>query len=264
MNVDTQTIDLTGVRFTAGITFNFADNTLILPGDRLVIIKNQAAFEARYGTLIPIATDVLGSNEYAGRLSNGGEQLTLLDATDTSIRDFVYDDNLPWPYTDGSGFTMVLKTPALPIPDHGTATNWVASNMEGGNPGGVDTFGFTGVFDADDDGDCYHGLIEYALGSSDNSPGDAHALINVSHQPFAVAGITMDYLTISYQRNLYSQNIITLTPEISTDFVHWDGTPDVVFVSEVVNGSGASIVTYRSADPVSAKDRAFIRLKVTQ
>ncbi|MEN8680697.1 MAG: lamin tail domain-containing protein, partial [Akkermansiaceae bacterium] len=264
MNVGTQTIDLTGVRFTLGITFNFADNTLIPPGARLVIVKNRAAFAARYGTSISIATDVLDSSEYSGRLSNSGEQVTLLDATDTVIRDFTYDDALPWPYTDGSGFTMVLKSPAIPIPDHGTPTNWVASSVEGGAPGLVDVTGFVGDPNADNDGDCYRALIEYALGSSDDSQGDTRGLVDLSFQPFAVAGIADTYLVISYQRNLYGQNIVTLTPEISTDLENWDGTPEIVFVSEIDNNDGTSTVTYRSATPISANESAFMRLRATQ
>ena len=264
MNVGTQTIDLTDVRFTLGITFNFADNTLIPPGARLVIVKNRTAFEARFGTSVSIATDVLGSSEYSGRLSNSGEQVTLLDATDTVIRDFTYDDALPWPYTDGSGFTMVLKSPAIPIPDHGTATNWVASSVEGGAPGLVDVTGFVGDPNADNDGDCYRALIEYALGSSDNSQGDIRGLVDLSFQPFAVAGISDIYLVISYQRNLYSQNIITLSPEISTDLETWNGTPDVVFVSEIANDNGTSTVTYRSALPVGDQQKSFMRLKAVK
>ena len=264
MNVGTQTIDLTGVRFTLGITFNFAENTLIPPGERLVVVKDRAAFEARYGTAITLASDVLGNNEYGGRLSNSGEQITLLDASDTAIRNFIYDDELPWPYTDGSGFTMVLKSPALPIPDHGVASNWVASSIEGGAPGGVDPTGFVGDPNADDDGDSYRALIEYALGSSDNSPGDSQGLVDLSFQPFAVAGIADIYLVISYQRNLYSQNIVTLTPEISTDLDIWNGTPDVVLVSEVDNNDGTSTVTYRSAQPVGNETRAFLRIKATR
>lgn len=264
MNVGTQTIDLTGVRFTLGITFNFADNTLIPPGDRIVIVKNRAAFEARYGSSISIAYDVLGNSDYSGRLSNSGEQVTLLDSTDAVIRDFTYDDDLPWPYTDGSGFTMVLKSPAVPIPDHGTATNWVASNMANGAPGESDITGFVGDPNADNDGDCYHALIEYALGSSDDIPGDAESLINLSFQPFAVAGISDTYLVISYQRNLYSQNIVTLTPQISTDLETWNETPDIVLVSEIDNDDGTLTVTYRSALPVSEQEKSFMRLKAIE
>ncbi len=264
MNVGPQTIDLTGVRFTLGITFNFADNTLLPPGERLVIIKNRAAFEARYGTSINITADVLGNTEYGGRLSNGGEQLTLLDASDTIIRDFTYDDQIPWPYTDGSGFTMVLKSPAIPIPDHGTATNWVASNQEGGAPGTIDPFGFVGDPQADSDGDCLVALIEYALGSSDSTPGDGHDLINLDLLAFDIEGVIEDYLIVSYQRNLLAQNILTLTPEISTDLADWNLQPEVVFVSETINGDGTSTVTWRSATPISDEEKAFIRLNATE
>lgn len=261
-NVGPKTIDLTGVRFTLGIAFNLADNTLILPGERLVIVKDRSAFESRYGTSVNIASDVLGSRNYSGRLSNSGEQITLLDASDTVIQNFTYDDDLPWPYTDGSGFTMVLKSPTLPIPDHGIATNWAASNTEGGAPGEGDIIGFVGDPNADNDGDSYHALIEYALGSSDHISGDARSLVGLSFQSFAVAGIADTYLVISYQRNLSSQNILTLIPEISTDLEAWDSTPDVVFVSEIKNGDGTSTVTYRSAQPVSDQEKAFLRIKV--
>ena len=47
MNVANQPIDLTGVSIS-GITFAFADNTILNAGARLVIVKHQAAFEARY------------------------------------------------------------------------------------------------------------------------------------------------------------------------------------------------------------------------
>ncbi|MFT6861980.1 MAG: hypothetical protein ACJAVK_000534 [Akkermansiaceae bacterium] len=264
MNVGSQTIDLTGLRFTLGITFNFADNTLLPPGERLVIVKNRAAFEARYGIAIAIATDVLGGHEYGGRLSNGGEQLTLLDASDTIIRDFTYDDDLPWPFVDGSGFTMVLKSPAIPIPDHGTATNWVASDQLGGAPGTVASFGFVGDPEADNDGDSLVALIEYGLGTSDSTAGDGNDLITLGLLAFDIEGVIEDYLIMSYQRNLLAQNILTLNPEISTNLVAWDSQPEVVFVSEIVNGDGISTVTWRSATPVSDEEKNFIRLKATQ
>jgi hypothetical protein len=79
-----------------------------------------------------------------------------------------------------------------------------------------------------------------------------------------VAGIADTYLVLSYQRNLYGQNIVTLTPEISTDLENWDGTPEIVFVSEIDNNDGTSTVTYRSATPISANERAFMRLRATQ
>ena len=61
-------INLEGMQFDNGITFSFGDVDLG-PGERAVIVRNLAAFQARYGTSIR----VLGM--YAGTsLSNSGEQ----------------------------------------------------------------------------------------------------------------------------------------------------------------------------------------------
>jgi hypothetical protein len=136
--------------------------------------------------------------------------------------------------------------------------------VEGGAPGLVDVTGFVGDPNADNDGDCYRALIEYALGSSDDSQGDTRGLVDLSFQPFAVAGIADTYLVISYQRNLYAQNIVTLTPQISTDLETWNETPDIVFVSEIDNDDGTSTVTYRSALPVSDQQKSFMRLKAVE
>ncbi|MGB0326036.1 MAG: lamin tail domain-containing protein [Akkermansiaceae bacterium] len=262
MNVSSQNIDLTGVRLTMGITFNFADNTIIPPGGRLVIVKDHAAFVARYGNAVPIATDVLGNNEYSGRLANGGEQITLLDAGDNIIHDFVYDDALPWPFTDGTGFTMVLKSPAQPIPDHGIPSNWVASAVQDGAPGQPTDSGFTGTASDDLDQDGFNALMEYALGRSDATPGDSNSVIRISSQNFFVGGNFDDYLVITFNRNLLTQNAVSLVPEISSDLVGW--AENLVLVSETLNPDLTSTLQYRSATPVTDEERQFIRLKASQ
>jgi len=267
MNVGTQTIDLTNVRFTLGITFNFAENTLIAPGGRLVLVKNKAAFDARYPGLsdtIDIATDVLGNDFYSGRLSNQGEQIILLDANDLAIHNFTYDDDLPWPLTDGSGFTLVLKSPGIPIPDHGVASNWIGSNDTNGAPGSETEAGFLGDPAADDDRDLHSALLEYGLGTNDLLYGDAEAKINVTSSPFTVGDDTDDYFVISYDRNLYAQNAVTLTPQLSYDLQVWNSDTEIVFVSEVNNLDGTATVTYRSASPISDQARAFVRLLATE
>ena len=219
MNVASQPIDLSDVRFTQGITFDFADNTLIPAGGRLVLVKNRSAFEARYGATlgsIVFATDVLGDSEYGGRLSNDGETLTLLGADGTAIRDFAYNDQLPWPpAADGAGFSLVLRSPAIPIPDHALATSWVASAQEDGAPGSSASFGFTGDPDADEDGDGFDALVEYALGTSDSDPGDTALAYTVQIEPISVDGSLQEFLTLSYTFNLHAQNAVIIEPQIS-------------------------------------------------
>ena len=264
MNVASQPIDLTGVSIT-GITFAFADNTILAAGGRLVIVRDQAAFEARYAAKlggITYGLNTAGSPEYSGRLSNSGEQIVITGQAGT-IRDFSYLDDLPWPPTaDGLGPSLVLISPAIPIPDHGVAANWAASSDPGGCPGAADTTGFAGTATDNVDCDDHNALLEYALGTSDSDPTDGGVIV-ASHAPFTVGMVTSDYLTLSFQKNLDAHNVVTYSPETSTNLVDWTGGAAVVFVSELDHGDGTSTVTYRSANPVDADVREFIRLTVT-
>ncbi|MFT4547067.1 MAG: hypothetical protein ACI9UA_001409 [Pseudoalteromonas tetraodonis] len=120
MNIsDTLTLDLSGVKFTDGIEFEFAPGTMLVSGTRLVI--SRAQFEN--GTA----------------LSNGGEVIKLEDASNSTVAEFAYDDAAPWPTSpDGGGPSLVLVRPET-RPDPGIATNWRPSALSGGNPGGSDT-----------------------------------------------------------------------------------------------------------------------------
>jgi hypothetical protein len=131
-NHGSKAIDLTGVSFTRGITFAFADRSFLPAGARAVLVANPAAFAARYGTL---AAGVVAGT-YAGRLDNAGERLTLADSGGGVIRDFSYDDSIPWPTRpDGAGESLVLSDPAS---DPALPANWSASAVPGGTPGRAD------------------------------------------------------------------------------------------------------------------------------
>jgi len=125
-NSATTAINLNGVAFTDGITFTFG-NIDLQPGEYIVAVKNQAAFEYRYGTGINVA------GEYSGKLSSGGEQIVLVDADGLTIHDFTYDDTAPWPEApDGDGPSLeVIDTEG----DYNSAANWKASLLVGGSPG---------------------------------------------------------------------------------------------------------------------------------
>ena len=127
----TVTLDLGELAFTTGITFSFAGSavTALAPGGYVLVVKNPAAFEARYGTGLPVA------GTYApNSLDNAGEQI-VLSRLGTAIRDFTYSDDPPWPTTpDGTGATLVLRDP-LSNPDHNDAASWRASSVTGGTPG---------------------------------------------------------------------------------------------------------------------------------
>ena len=107
-SVGAKPIELAGVRFvthdvngsTEGIAFAFASQTLDV-GERIVIVSNSAAFQSRYGTRIRIAAGDDGQGglpgQYAQNLGNGGETLTLVDASGGLMQRLAYDDTTPWP-----------------------------------------------------------------------------------------------------------------------------------------------------------------------
>ena len=85
----------------------------------------------RYGD----SANVLG--QWSGSLSNGGEEVTLLDSSLNEIMSVNYGDNDPWyGVTDGDGYSLVLKDPAnTPVSELGKYYSWRASSEFGGTPG---------------------------------------------------------------------------------------------------------------------------------
>src|SRR6185369_15068423 len=70
-NFGTSALDLQGFSITDGVQFVFP-SYILGPGERVLVVKNRAAFESRYGTGWPIA------GEYTGQLDNSGERITVL------------------------------------------------------------------------------------------------------------------------------------------------------------------------------------------
>jgi hypothetical protein len=80
---------LAGVRVDGGIRYRFADNATIEPGATLLLARDPAAFEARYGV------KPHNSEPYDGRLSNGGEAIEVKDVRGAIIDRIVYGTRFP-------------------------------------------------------------------------------------------------------------------------------------------------------------------------
>lgn len=125
-NLGSSTINLTGAKFLAGLTYTFPSQTLAA-GARTVIVKNLAAFTARYGSGLNV------SGVFGGQLSNGGEELHLADANNATILRFTYQDTADWPgRADGNGGSLELLDHAG---DYSDGANWRNSISYGGSPG---------------------------------------------------------------------------------------------------------------------------------
>lgn len=137
---DTETLDLTGVRFTDGISFDFTNSnvTALEPGAMVLLVSDLAAFTARYGTEAADGTVYHIAGQYDSQLSNGGEILVLEDSVGLIVESFEYHDGddlgeEDWhPLTDGAGPSLDANNLHA---DKSNGTNWRSSGLNAGTPG---------------------------------------------------------------------------------------------------------------------------------
>ena len=131
-NVSGLPVSLADIRLTKGVDFDFPAQLMLPPGGFVLVVKNLAAFQMRYGH----AHDSIIAGSFApDSLANGGEEVKLSYGQGEPIREFTYDDVPPWPgAADGTGPTLTLINPAS-LPDHTVPTNWKASGVSLGHAG---------------------------------------------------------------------------------------------------------------------------------
>ncbi|NNC87508.1 MAG: hypothetical protein HKN82_03490, partial [Akkermansiaceae bacterium] len=127
-NTGATDLDVSGF-FFEGITYTFPADTTIAAGAYVVLVRDAAAFTARYPGVPP-------DGIYLSGLSNGGEKIRLKNADGTTVISVEYDDDPPWVISpDGLGYSLVNVNvdgdPDDPV-------NWRASTNVHGSPGGPD------------------------------------------------------------------------------------------------------------------------------
>ncbi|EAQ96075.1 lamin tail domain-containing protein [Congregibacter litoralis] len=111
-------LDLTGWRFTDGISYVFREGQMLAARASLVLAKDPAGFGAAFTGFTDSVLD------FSGALSNGGETIALADARGMEVWAISYDDHDPWPSTaDGLGDSLQLLPMAL---DMSVISNWRA------------------------------------------------------------------------------------------------------------------------------------------
>jgi hypothetical protein len=273
LNISTNSLDLSGLQFTLGITFSFSAGSVryVAPGGNVLIVKSLAAFQLRYGH----AYDASIAGEYGGNLSNSGEELRLVAADGGTLRDFIYDDDVPWPVEpDGNGPSLILRNPSS-NPNPALAANWMASAIPGGLPGGTApaqnyatwralfwdkpagaTNDLISGANADPDGDGINNLMEYALGLN---PLVAQPMPGLQPSIETVNGD--NHLVVSIQMSGGADDI-TVTPQISNDLKNWSsGPPDVQLLQTIAGDDGRVTRRYYDTSPVAASQHRFVRFQ---
>lgn len=267
MNVGATSLDMTPVRLTKGVDFDFAGSSVtnLAPGARVVVVKNQEAWEARYASAFPEAV-VAGEWDAGQSLSNAGEQLKVSFGAGSAIRDFVYNDTAPWPDgADGTGFGLVLVQPES-RPDHGMPENWRLSTERLGGPGKSDALTYAtwaaafGAVDpaVDTDGDGRTNLVEYSLGSIPTDPN------SVPRVEAAIETVNnANFLTLTFSRQLGADQAVVVA-EVSSSLDSWNSSAAAVtLVSVQPIGDGKATLIYRSQSPMIIGEKQFLRLRVT-
>jgi len=187
------TLNLIGYELTDGVEFDFADSavTELAAGEFVVVVRDVAAFETRYGS----GTNVAG--QYRGGLSNGGEMVTFRDPYGRIVHTFSYDDAGQWPdRADGDGSSLEVAHFDGSYDDNGNYIDsyynngdvWRPSSEYGGTPG---------VAGEGPRGDV---LINEVLTHTDPPEVDTIELYNATAEPIDIGGWYLSDSNDSYTK----------------------------------------------------------------
>ncbi len=130
-NIGATPLNVNRFRLRGGVDFDFP-NEMLAAGARAVIVKNVAAFQARYGA----GPRILGSYPN-DNLANDGDHLVLEGGVHEPILDFNYEDDW-YPTTDGHGFSLQIVNDGAATDTWGLKSSWRASSVAGGTPSAAD------------------------------------------------------------------------------------------------------------------------------
>ena len=122
VNTGSSPVDLTGYSFVEGVTHSFTSGS-IAAGQYMVIAFDSSGFRNTFG----FNADFIWNS---GGLSNGGEDITLVDNFNRTVDSVDFDDAAPWPLgfgagqPDGGGASLVLCDSTA---DNNVGSNWFAA-----------------------------------------------------------------------------------------------------------------------------------------
>jgi hypothetical protein len=278
-NISISPVPLAGVQIS-GIGFAFGPTAPeLIPGEIVLVVETDpATFRSIFNP--PASVSVFGP--YSGRLSNGGEKVSLRvpEANPVALEPDLmpsvdiadYNDSSPWPTSpDGTGTTLVRILPAL----YGSDPNsWLASLNPGGTPGFVNSappidwraayFSEAELLNAtisgplaDADFDGVSNLLEHIFGTD---PRDASSidLPTVS----MVSDGEETYAEFSY-RLRQGLTGFRIRIEASSDLAEWKNADgNFTIQSDLDNGDGTSTLTARDENSVGAQLGRYFRIRV--
>jgi hypothetical protein len=237
------------------VEFSFTNSPIktLAPGNRVLVVRNLAAFTNLYGSTLAIA-GVFTNNT---ALDNGGELIKVEDSDNQTVLEFTYDDVAPWPTTpDGRGFSLVYIAPETK-PDPKLATSWRSSALMNGNPGASDAIPFPADPAGDANTNGQPDLLDYAFG---NDLGKPAILPVVSVQPIDSAGAFI--LKLSYPVSIAADRV-KITALYSSDLATWLDASVILQQNATQQlGDGREILNWTVQAPPSNESRFYIKFRV--
>ena len=268
LNAGAASINLSGLRFREGIEFDFhtGEITSLAAGQRLLVVRDQAAFEFRYGKGRPV------TGQFSGRLRDEGETIELVDPLDVPLLVFTYDNRPPWPAgAAGRGSALALIDP-ISLPDHNRGANWQAG-AEGGTPGlpnnQVRSYrawaAQLGISDpgGDPDRDGLSNFLEFNLRGSPFKSQNTEEAVRVKIRPLDLGAGPRDYLTLTV-RHLVTNAEISIVPEYSRNLLDWHSALGAVLHARSFHKDGSATSVYRSPFPLPEIPEGYLRVRFEQ
>lgn len=118
--------DLSGAAFSSGVVYTFPTNTIVAPGEHILVAANP-------GHYLGLGVQVF---DYEGDSKpNSDDPMWLRDGEGLEIDYVAYGVSTPWPsLPDNQGPSLMLIDPRL---DNTLVTSWAVSDQHGGTPGGA-------------------------------------------------------------------------------------------------------------------------------
>ncbi|MCB1094179.1 MAG: lamin tail domain-containing protein [Verrucomicrobiae bacterium] len=190
-NTSNVSVNLSGARFTDGVTFTFPIGTALAPQSSLVVVENTAAFAKVY--MDPASPwffeGINVAGEYTGALRNAGETLALVDRAGSDIARFSYGDSGAWPgRADGSGSSLELKNPLAASSDLSDPSAWRPGSEFLGSPG------------RDGSGPDNRIVVNEVVSSPIEPAPDAIELLNVGTAPVDISGWFLSDTASDYKK----------------------------------------------------------------
>jgi hypothetical protein len=243
-NVSSNTLDMSNISFTLGITYTIPGGTLLGSGSKLVIAKDLTAYATTFGS----GSNVVGP--FLGQLDNAGEVIEMRQADGSLLLSFAYDDAIPWPtIADGYGHSLELVSP-FSLPNLSDPLSWRASAANNGGTPGVDgaityaAWKLANGNHADDqdlDGDGFSTMLEYYLGGNPQTA-------EQSLRPTFIKEPTGTFL-MSITRSVNAQQA-SVIPEGATNLNDWSDANYILISNDrLTSPAGVDRLTFRITPP---------------